>query len=330
MIYHNLLNKIIADFAATQMIESEKVKNIKCTPLLGGLSAARNFVFDLHNKSYVIRLLPSSIEIESKMRQISITQNAASIGVGPKVHFVEFNFDAIVMDFILGRTVNFSDYENKENIKMIAGSIQKLHGTELEFPQATSPFERFRTFVIRAHNKKISLPKSFELAIDTMAKIENVFEIQKIPLVPCHLDLHPLNIMKSENQFLFIDWANGGRSNPYFDLATFAVFNCLSAEQDQLFLTYYFDRQPTQAEHHCFTIAQPVRLLVIAAAYLSLESTEESVFSESSLDLEDFIRLQIEGSLKLTYSQIGMIMLKSGLQKIQSAEFKTLLESLIE
>lgn len=162
-----------------------------------------------------------------------------------------------------------------------------------------------------------------------MEELEATFQLSPVPQVPTHLDLHPLNIMLSDQRFFLVDWVNGGICDPYFDLATFTTFQYLDESQTLTFLTHYFERPPTQFEWSRFIITQPIRLFVIAAALLntSLDETrsisyEEALKSEILPSITDFGKNTMNEPLW----PFGLTMLKSGLQLVEQGNFKTAME----
>ncbi len=164
-----------------------------------------------------------------------------------------------------------------------------------------------------------------------MDELEAVFHLSPVPQVPTHLDLHPLNIMLSEEHFFLVDWVNGGICDPYFDLATFATFQCLNESQTLTFLTYYFEHPPTQFEWNRFIVTRPIRLFVIAAALLNSSTDENrSISYEEALEtcklpsLVDFGKNEINEPLWLH----GLKMLKSGLTLIDQENYKAALRYL--
>lgn len=192
----------------------------------------------------------------------------------------------LIMEFIPGRTVEESDFKKLSCLKGFAEFLQRLHLSQMDFPEAASPFKRFRDFC----EKTSKFPPRFSEVKHLMGDLESLFHAFPSPKAPSHLDLHPLNIMLSDNQFFLVDWVNGGLSDPYFDLGTFSVFHGLNQERAQQFLTYYFEREPTKIEWDRFIVAQPVRLFVIAAALLSFDKPYIPIYQQavSLIDRDSF------------------------------------------
>ncbi len=300
--------------------------------LKGGGSKASLYRFEINAKSYVIRLLPVQDDPPTRMHQIMLANQAGKIGVGPKIFFVDAGLNGIVMDFIPGRTIRLEDFKNNDNLETFANLLRKLHQSLEIFPNAYCPFQRFRNFCQEAKTAKITFPLRFEEVKDFMKRIEAVFGQNPFPLVPSHLDLHPLNIMSYEHNFYFVDWVNGGISDPYYDLTTFVTFLNLSQSQTLTFLIHYFGRTPTQLELNRFIITQPVRIFVISAALLKTStnesravSYEEAYMSWPLPSIYDFG----ENKMYEPYWKLGLAMLKAGLELIDQRKFKIALKEIL-
>lgn len=198
--------------------------NLIYTALKGGASKATLYRIDLEEKFYVLRLLPHQASPLTRMHQIILARLAGKLGIGPEVYFVDPQMEGMIMQFISGRTVRQTDFEHGDHLANFALLLRKLHLSKERFPVACSPFQRFHHFVRKGEEEKIAYPACLAAVKALMEELEATFQLSPIPQVPSHLDLHPLNIMLTEQQFLLVDWVNGGMSDPYFDLTTFALF----------------------------------------------------------------------------------------------------------
>jgi thiamine kinase-like enzyme len=64
----------------------------------------------------------------------------------------------------------------------------------------------------------------------------------KIELAPCHNDLVPENFVKSGNDNIYlIDWEYSGMNDPMWDVAAYSLESGLSIEEEEIFLSLYFN-----------------------------------------------------------------------------------------
>ncbi len=321
LVYDDLrVMRIISDFI--QSIDSSgslKPEELPCIALKGGRSQAALYRFNAHEHSYVLRLFAPQAKQMARMHQIIIAKQAGKIDVGPKVLFVDPQLEGIIMEFIPGCTVTPAHFEDSDGLANFAHCLKKLHQSSERFPIAYSPFRRFHEFLAKGTQQNLT-SQLFE-AKAAMEHLEALLQLYPLPNVPTHLDLNSLNIMLVNKQFFLVDWVNGGMSDPYFDLATFAVFQNLNEAQTIAFLQYYFGRSPNQVEWNRFVVTQPIRLFVIAAAFLALS---EDVSPPEILELPslaDFLRNYASGNTSLSHRQIGSIMLNAGINLINEQNF---------
>jgi len=321
--------RITSDFIRTTDSSANLYpEELTYTSLKGGRSHAALYHFNIKEHSYVLRLFAPQARRLMRMHQIIMAKQAGKIGIGPKVFFVDRQLEGIVMDFIPGRTVHQIDFEDPNRLAKFAHLLQRLHQSPEQFPVACSPFRRFHDFL--AKGTQNSFHSQFTEVKALMEELEATVQLYPLPSVPTHLDLNPLNIMLAKEQFFLVDWVNGGMSDPYFDLATFAIFQGLNESQTQTFLKHYFGRYPTQFEWNRFVLTQPIRLFVIAAAFLSASPENAMLIRKDSElpNLADFMQETAVGKTSRPHWQISSIMFNAGLNLINGNNFQTALQDL--
>jgi thiamine kinase-like enzyme len=306
-------------------------ENLIYIPLKGGGSQSTLYRFVLEQVTYVVRLFPNHANPLTRMHQMILAKQAGKIGVGPEIYFVDSQMEGMVMTFIDGRTVTQTDFKNNESLAQFAKLLQTLHQSTEKFPVAHSPFQRFHQFVEEGEKNKITYPFRFTEVKTLMEELEAIFRQNPVPQVPTHLDLHPLNIMLQNQRFFLVDWVNGGMCDPYFDLATFTTFQCLSEFQILTFLTHYFERAPTSYEWDRFIMTQPIRLFVAATALLNTSKDEmRSISYEEASQTGILPPLSALEKMERDEPlwQFGLTMLKLGLTFIDQKNFKSALQSM--
>lgn len=241
----------------------------------------------------------------------------------------------LLWDFIPGRTTQLTDFESEDRIAQFADLLKILHQSSGEFPMASSPFRRFHDFLAKGEKNEVPFPSSVLEVRTLMVQIEKILQLYPVPLGPSHLDLSPFNIILTNKSFLLVDWVNGGLSDPYFDLATFSVFHCLVESQMKTFLEHYFGHEPSSLEWKRFIIVLPVRLFVIAVSCLlfptenaTAEYYDRILADPDMLSFSDFIQNHSQEGTKWPHWQIGLRMLKAGLDLVRSPEFQTAIDFL--
>lgn len=322
LIQERTLNAFIKTISVTNRIGFE----IETTfiPLFGGMSQASLFRFTYENRHYVMRILPNKVSYVERERQIALMLHASQTGVGPSVFFVSPQKDALIMQFIDGPTTTPNTFQEDQAVRNFAQLLQRLHSSKVTAPKAISPFLRFYNFLVNCTMLDLTVASKIDTAKTIIENIKVALDFHPLPLVPTHLDLHSLNIMKNKDQFVLVDWVNGGLSDPFLDLATFTVFQNLDASRTELFLKVYFGRSPSKTEWARFHILLPIRPLVIAAAML--QAHPQASLSNHSLlpqpTFDDFLREQATGTLNWPPQIVGLIMLDHGISLADQAVFQ--------
>jgi thiamine kinase-like enzyme len=318
--------EIISSFLKFLDRPSMSISDVKYEPLKGGGSQATLYRLEWGGQFYVLRLFPSKTPPDTRMHQIMLAKQAGKIGGGPKIHFVDDPVTGMIMEFIPGRTVQKADFDSFSALANFAYFLRGIHQSNEHFPLAASPFKRFHDFYSKLEQQNRDLPPQFPHIKSLMEELEMLFHLIPIPLVPCHLDLHPLNIMLSETQFSLVDWVNGGLSDPYFDLATFSIFHELDEAKTKIFFEHYLGRSATLLELDRLIITQPIRLFVIAAALFSSDAvcSYKTLMQNPLPLLEDFTK---HGAI-WPHPVLGMSMLQKGLSLIGHNRFQSSLKNL--
>lgn len=316
---HFAFNTLTAFLSASDLLSEFNPNNINIVPLKGGRSNATLYKFDVGLSSYVLRFPPSTLNDINKSLHVFLAKQAGILGVGPKIHFIDSEQQAIIMEYIPGQVASPIDFQKSAPLINFSKLLRKLHRSQLNFPLALCPFTRFREFLLKCEKSKINLPLNFSEIKLVMNEIETVLQSHPVTLTPTHLDLNLSNIIILNKEFFLVDWVNGGMSDPYYDLATFSVFAGLNENQTQKFLTYYFQRNPTALEWARFIIMKPIRLFVIAISCFSASSKGEINNLESPL-FDEFINKN-EVALNCSLWQIGLTVFQKGLRLIQDDSF---------
>jgi thiamine kinase-like enzyme len=182
---------------------------------------------------------------------------ACSARLAPPLLACEPASGLLVTQFIRGATWRREDARIARNIGRIAARLRVLHG--LVPPAAV------RTVDFGAQSRRLEaqlraigpLPASsrgecagVEALIDSArAGAAEVPEIAALafellasrcpPLVPCHNDLHHLNLVDDGDRLWMVDWEYGGVGDPLFDLASLACQHAYTAAERTELLEAY-------------------------------------------------------------------------------------------
>jgi len=299
------LNNILSNFLSDDGIDINLcLSKITLSTLKGGESSASLYQFDVNESHFVLRIPPASASLLTRAHQTFLAKQAGEIGIGPKVCYMDPQFNGIILHYVPGNEAKPIDFQNLFLIDKMANVLRKLHQDNRTFPIAVSPFKRFNDFLQKNTYQNNQLNK-MKLCMD---EIEQTLRFYPVSLSPTHLDLHLSNIiLKDKEEIFLVDWVNGGISDPFFDLATFSYFSELNEVHTERFLASYFQRVPTEIEKARFNVILPVRVMVIAASFFSNASNNNK---NSESYIEKSISLIESETFKRSLKQLQNIALK--------------------
>jgi thiamine kinase-like enzyme len=205
--------------------------------LSGGLSTPIIYKASYDLNKYVLKsLYPGKIGVHES----TYARHAADLEVGPHVYSVDAESGWMVTDFIEGATITPTLLEQNSCalLKSLAESLNKLHHSKAPIPAKTNIFHEI-SWLYQALSPSQELKEILEKALAFVPNLKKRIESVPVLAVPCHRDLHPRNILVSNNRVWLVDWQAAAIANPYYDLAYFIVNNALTPEQEKEFLSFY-------------------------------------------------------------------------------------------
>lgn len=260
--------------------------------LQGGLSHAENYKIRVDNSDYVLRILTPSIPYDERKHEALATVYAAENGIGPSVFYVDDEYHAIIMEFVVGQTLQPLAIDDRDKLGGFLKVVKRLHSSVGSFPEGLTVFKRIRRQLDRLNTLQCPKPsESICRALEKLICFEEIFH--KEPLVPCHNDLNALNIIANDQQFRIIDWSDAGQDHPFNDLGFFALVNNLSEKTEELLLELYLNEKPSKKEVEKFRLMKKINLFRIFSTNFPRSKTliaNESDRQERSRELERMVR----------------------------------------
>ena len=241
-------------------VETSQVAEIK-----KGLSGAKKYHVTINGKDYVLRVLDPALPCNRKQDEIAASVYAGQHLIGPQIHYIAPDGNAIIMDFVHGQTLTSQLLQNHCMLDAVVKKIKELHTSTGDFPKGQTVFEKITKQLEKLKQSNIPFPASkVEASLVKLKEIETQF--QNEPLVPCHNDLNCLNVIKEIDGVKFVDWTPAGKGYAFNDLGFFTLVNQIGEEQHKDVLISYLGREPTQRELDLLNRVKKVSLLRIFAA----------------------------------------------------------------
>jgi aminoglycoside phosphotransferase (APT) family kinase protein len=219
---------------------------VTIVPLKGGHS---NTCLKLivNGRSYALRIKGEDTPAKELLREIYAMQEAAKIGIAPKLLYVSTDHKAMLMEFIEGGTTNNHKAKKPENCLKIANAIRKAHSI------AKNPFfeEDSNEGVMNVYKEIREFPgfkKNLDEAVELMWNYNTQlleFESNKVNI---HGELNCRNIFLKDKGAIFIDWESTYWEDPFSDLYYFAMRSAYDTQEEFMLLQNYLERPPTSKE----------------------------------------------------------------------------------
>jgi thiamine kinase-like enzyme len=207
-------------------------------PLSGGITN-RNYVVEFEGDDYVVRIPGERTQLLGIDRKCEgqAAQRAADLGIGPPVFGELPRVGTQITQFIPGR--HLEDTEFIDRIDDVVDLLKRFH----ESGPLDGQFPIHR--VVEWHARDASShgaipPPAYERLHQQSRHIERAFAAAPTPLVPCHNDLLPANVLFAADRVWLLDYEYAGMNDVFFDLANLSVNGGLPRAADERLLTRYF------------------------------------------------------------------------------------------
>lgn len=322
-----------AQSALEKTLEAQSIKSID--PLQGGFSTAKLFKVNTATQSYVLRLLDPQRSFTDRDREIKCMDISSQEGLAPKVYYANAKEGIILMEFIQTPPLSKEERSPKVRLPRLGHILKKLHNG-VPFPNTMSIYEEIQKVSSMLAMKKIKLPELVGEALTAIQKIEGPLA-KTATLVPCHNDLNPNNILFTQNQIKIIDWERAGMGEPYFDLASIALFFVFDPKDEDIFLESYFGAPPTLAQKNRLYLMKQVALCYYGLALFGASHSEQHLpLSSEEIDalpsFSTFLNAIGEGKEKLSdplsLRKFALVTLKQARNNMKTKEFSDALENI--
>ena len=191
-------------------------------PLAGGMTND-NFLVEDCGERFVVRVggdIPAHNIV--RMTEAEASRAAHAAGVSPRVRYADAN--ALVIDFVDGRTLTSEDVRAPENQARLVDLIRRAHR---EIPKHfPGPAPLFWVFQVVRHYDRVlrDLHSEHVSLLPTFAPMAERLEqaVGPIDIVFGHNDMLAANLLDDGARLWLIDWEYAGFNSPLFDLGGLA------------------------------------------------------------------------------------------------------------
>ena len=220
-------------------------RRIAIEPLAGGITN-RNFVAVVDGTRYVLRVPGERTELLGIDRagEQQAARRAAELGIGPPIVGDLPTIGTLITELVPGHHLTGDGFIAR--LDGVVSHIRRLHDSG----PLDSSFAIHR--IVEAHGRDgalygVTVPPIFSELVEQSHRIEAAFATAPQPLVACHNDLLPANVLFADERVWLLDYEYAGMNERFFDLGNLSVNAGLDDAADERLLRLYLGRQPNES-----------------------------------------------------------------------------------
>lgn len=218
---------------------------------MGGLTNRTYKVSFADGSEYAVRIPGEGTEeLICRKNEQKSTELACNLGIDAELLYFGENGDKVSLLISNADTMSADTMKNPLHIKKAADVLRRLHKSAVD---TGVPFE---VFSMASGYEKIINDKNVPMFSDYEAVKAKVMEIKSeidatcnTENAPCHNDPLCENwVMSGSERMYLIDWEYAGMNDGFWDLAAVSIEAVYKKQHDELLLSEYLQREPTDAD----------------------------------------------------------------------------------
>ncbi|NLC72250.1 MAG: phosphotransferase [Ruminococcaceae bacterium] len=218
---------------------------------MGGLTNRTYKVSFADGSEYAVRIPGEGTEeLICRKNEQKSTELACNLGIDAELLYFGENGDKVSLLISNADTMSADTMKNPLHIKKAADVLRRLHKSAVD---TGVPFE---VFSMASGYEKIINDKNVPMFSDYEAVKVKVMEIKSeidatcnTENAPCHNDPLCENwVMSGSERMYLIDWEYAGMNDGFWDLAAVSIEAVYKKQHDELLLSEYLQREPTDAD----------------------------------------------------------------------------------
>ncbi|QCJ44148.1 winged helix-turn-helix transcriptional regulator [Bacillus sp. S3] len=209
----------------------------------GGMTN-KNFKVVIKGKEYVLRIPGNGTESMINRKEEKFNAALAShLGIDTELVYFNEETGVKIAELIQEAETLTPKMTKRQDIMELTTEIFKtLHFSKLQMANRFDVFERIDEYERLMKETNGHPYEHYEETKRQVMVLKEIYQGMNIELTPCHNDALPQNMVKSgENKLYLIDWEYSGMNDPMWDLAWHAMESEFTPEEEELFLTLYFE-----------------------------------------------------------------------------------------
>ena len=208
--------------------------------LEGGMSNY-TYVVESQNKKYTYRVPGKYAEkFVDRVDEWHNIQEVERLGLNNVTTYVEIRSGEKIAEYVEGTIMSTTDVVSYNEMSVKA--LKTLHNSDLKFKDYNA-FGRLDDDERYCRETGFVHPDEYLKLRATLEEMRQSYA--NIPLVPCHCDYQPTNLVISGDKLYVLDWEFAGMNDPFYDIA---CYGNAGFDKALSLLECYVGHQPTKDE----------------------------------------------------------------------------------
>jgi thiamine kinase-like enzyme len=217
---------------------------------LGGALTNVSYKVTMGGAAYVLRLAgEGTSEYIDRTAEEHNARVAAAAGVNAEVVHFDARDGTMVTRFVDGVPMNAGEGFGRDPGApgRAARALGRVHRLGRVFRSRFDVFAEIDGYLGLLREGPTPPPEGYHEAGRQARAVRRALGASPAPLVPCHNDPWPGNLLDAEGRVYLIDWEYSGMNDPVWDLADLSVEAAFDAEQDRAMMEAYHGTKPSPA-----------------------------------------------------------------------------------
>lgn len=226
-------------------------KDIEKLRIIGGMTNMNFYVRTCSKKEYILRMPGAATEeMISRSKEQFNTLQASLEGFHPQILYFNVKSGVKVTEYIKGaQTLNGKTARLETNMKRTASILKRLHQSEIQMQGEFDVWKEYESYAETIKNMNGRWYQESRNIEPFFYRLRDDLEALGRVRKPCHNDLVPENLVKDETGRMYlIDWEYSGFNDPMWDVAAHLLEGEFSKDEEELFLSYYFENGITDIQ----------------------------------------------------------------------------------
>jgi len=315
--------------------------------LTAGLSASSVYSIVVNDKPYVLKLdapitngqighgADRTIQDTDGTAQADVLtarptnlQLAADAGVAPPLYYQNIVTGVSISGFINSKPLR-ANFSPDQLVVKLASTVRAIHGIRCE-SNGNDLLTIIDSLIGQFRQSRMLTGPIFDEWFGYFDVIRSRYPWNDPDKVFSHNDLNPNNILGDGERIWIIDWDTAFLNHRYIDLANTANYFVHTPQDEQLFLTTYFDGPPDDRQVARFFIMRQVCRIIYSMLMLQLAARHKPSDYQhdqqmEGCDMATFSVLRSTGQLSLASYEgqlmYGKVLINEALSQMRSPRF---------